>query len=133
MCGAASYHTGSPPVHVAQCCCADCRKLTGTGHATFAFFRDADFNSSGPLTAYERSADSGNRITRYFCPKCGSALFGRNTGRPRIVFVLAGSLDDDGAHRLSPEVVVFAARRVPWDCLDGTIPHFPAMPPPPRT
>lgn len=133
LCGAVRYEVTSAPVHVAQCCCSDCQKLTGTGHATIAFYRDTDFSVSGPVTAFEKFADSGNCITRHFCPTCGSALFGRNTGRPRIVFVYAGTLDDDGAHRLGPAAIVFAARRAPWDLLDDRIPHFPAMPPPPKS
>lgn len=133
LCGAVRYEVTSAPVHVAQCCCMDCQKLTGTGHATIAFYRNTDFSVSGPVTAFVKTAESGNSITRYFCPTCGGALFGRNAGRPRIVFVHAGSLDDDGAHRLGPEAIAFSARRAPWDLLDDKIPHYPAMPPPPKS
>lgn len=131
VCGAVHYGVSGPPVRVAQCCCTDCQKLTGTGHATIAFFRDTDFKSSGPATAYEKTADSGNLTTRYFCPTCGSRLFGRNSGRPGTVSVYVGSLDDEGTDRLKPDAIVYVERRHAWDLLDETIPQFPAMPPPP--
>lgn len=132
LCGAVTYEITGAPMRVAQCCCSDCQKLTGTGHATIAFFNEATCTIDGAVSSYEKVADSGNTISRDFCPTCGSRLFGRGSGRPGMIGINVGSMDGDCADRLQPQAVVFAARCHPWDLLDEALPQFPAMPPIPK-
>jgi hypothetical protein len=58
----------------------------------------------------DRSADSGNRILRYFCGDCGSPLFSFPDNTPDKTYVKAGVLDE--VERVVPrEEIVSKIRR----------------------
>jgi hypothetical protein len=88
---------------------------------------ESAFAITGKLASFERAADTGNIVTRSFCPVCGSAVLSRNSAMPGVVFLRASSLDDPEIFR--PQVVVFAARAPSWDAIGGGLPSFPGMPP----
>ena len=127
LCGAVTYRIGAAPVRVAQCCCTDCQKASGTGHITLAFYPEDRVAISGEVAGHPVVADSGNTNTRLFCPKCGSWLFSRNSGRPGIIGVTAGTMEGDAD--IIPQAVVYAARRRHWDILDEALAKFDEMPP----
>lgn len=127
LCGAVSYTIDAAPLRVAQCCCADCRKATGTGHITLAFFPADKMTISGELAEFTVTADSGNLNTRMFCPRCGSRLLTRNSAREGVYGVAVGTMDDAGG--LQPQAVVYAEQNYGWDLLDGALPKFDKMPP----
>ncbi len=60
----------------------------------------------------ERVADSGNRITTWFCPSCGSALYSQNAARPRVRTLYVGILDDPGVAEISAHI--WTKRKQPW-------------------
>ena len=127
LCSAVRYESEGDPVMAGHCQCVDCRKSSGSGHCTHVAVVDQGFSISGAVKLYDRSADSGNIVSRAFCPECGSALFSRNTGIPGMVFVRASSLDDPEIIR--PAMVVYASRAVSWDHIGGDLPTFATMPP----
>jgi hypothetical protein len=43
--------------------------------------------------SYVSTADSGNIMTRHFCPTCGSRLFGENSSLPGAVNIMVGCID----------------------------------------
>lgn len=129
LCGAVSYSLKSPPVRTAQCHCKDCQRSSGTGHMSLAFFKKDDFALQGETASYGATADSGNTNTRHFCPSCGSRIYGENSARPGIVGIAVGCLDDNDW--FSPQAVVYARQRAPWDKTPEDIPNFETMPPPP--
>ena len=108
-----------------HCCCKDCRKIGGTGHATHSVVPEHAFEWSGPLTEYEKIADSGNRINRRFCPNCGSAIFHTREGLDGMVVIRASSLDDPEI--VVPEKVLYLSSAVSWDKLDPSLPTFDEM------
>ena len=62
----------------------------------------------GKATHWDKAADSDNIVTRaFFCPKCGSPVYSRNSGLPDFFFVRAGSLDDPT--RYTPQMVVWTS------------------------
>lgn len=126
LCGAVTYRIEGDPIVAAHCHCTDCQKLTGTGHATGAIFRESGIAISGAPAEYRLTADSGNVVTRLFCSKCGSPLFGKNAGMPGFMTVAAGTLDDPGA--ITPQMVLFARNRAHWDVMDGSLPSFETQP-----
>lgn len=81
---------------------------------------------TGVTTGYDRPADTGNVVSRHFCPTCGSAVFSRNASMPGMVFLRASSLDDLEAFK--PQMHVYAARAASWDQPAG-LPSFEKMPP----
>ncbi|GFO75292.1 hypothetical protein BPLS_P2419 [Bathymodiolus platifrons methanotrophic gill symbiont] len=94
LCGKVHYTISSDPRVMSQCHCDDCRRATGTGHASNAFFKKSDVHISGETSCYATIADSGSTITRYFCPACGSPLFGTLSRLENVLAVAVGSLDD---------------------------------------
>jgi hypothetical protein len=112
-----------------HCHCVDCRKSSGTGHCSHMIMPAAAVTITGKLSTYERAADSGNMVTRAFCPNCGSAVYSTNAAQPGVVFIRASSLDDPEIFR--PQVVVYASRRASWDNIGGDLPTFERMPPAP--
>ncbi len=128
-CGAITYTITGTPKTMVQCHCHDCQKATGTGHVSLAFFAKEDVNISGPTTGYTTTTDSGNQSTRYFCPTCGSRVYGLNSGRPGTITLPVGCMDDHGW--FSPNAVVYTKYRNDWDMTRTDIPNFEEMPPPP--
>ncbi len=126
LCGAVSYECACAPQIVAHCYCVDCRKASGTGHGTHAAVPEDDLTVSGDLKFYDRPADSGNMVSRGFCPDCGSAILSRNSAMPGLAFLRASSLDDPDA--IAPQMSVYVSRAPKWDALDDALPAFPEMP-----
>jgi hypothetical protein len=87
---------------------------------------EAAFKITGDVRFFGKLADSGNMISRGFCPECGSPIYSRNSGVSGMVFVRASSLDDPQAFR--PQMVVYTNRAAPWDHMDPSLPRFAAMP-----
>ena len=126
LCGAVSYEAKADPMVVAHCHCVDCRKSSGTGHGTHAALPEDAVEFSGEINFYDSPADSGNVVSRGFCPTCGSAIFSRNSAMPGMAFLRASSLDDPDA--VTPSMIVYASRAPNWDKMDETLPSFAEMP-----
>ena len=129
LCGAVTYSIKTAPARMAQCHCKDCQRASGTGHMSLAFFPEDDVVIEGDFAEYEMTADSGNTNIRAFCPRCGSRLFGRNSGRPGVRAVAVGTADDNSW--FSPNAVIYCERRADWDITSNEVPNFDGMPPPP--
>ena len=127
LCGAVRYE-GTDQLGGGHCHCLDCRRSSGTGHCSHMAVPEGAFHITGDVRFYDAPADSGNIISRGFCPICGSAVYSKNAGMPGLAFVRASSLDDPEVFR--PEVVVYAKRAPSWDRMDPTLPAFESMPPP---
>lgn len=126
LCGAVRYQSSVGPQVVAHCHCVDCRKSSGTGHCTHVVIPADAFTVSGEVKFYDHPADSGNIVSRGFCPTCGSAVYSTNSAMPDMVFTRASSLDDPEIAR--PQMVVYASRAPSWDYVDPELPAFPTMP-----
>lgn len=126
LCGAVRYETMAGPIVTGHCYCEDCRRTSGTAHGTHVMVPEEGFALRVGLRAYDRPADSGNMVSRHFCPTCGSAVFSTNSGMPGFVFLRASSLDDLDA--VTPSVVVYASRAPRWDPADPSLPSFAEMP-----
>ena len=81
---------------------------------------------SGEVKFYDHPADSGNVVSRGFCPTCGSAIYSTNSGMPGIAFPRASSLDDPEIAK--PQLVVYASRAASWDYVDPALPVHAEMP-----
>jgi hypothetical protein len=77
---------------------------------------------SGDVKGYTTIADSGRKITREFCPKCGSPLFTRAEKCPDLVFLKAGSLDESGL--IKPSCQTWTKCAVPWAYIDEALPRY---------
>lgn len=126
LCGAVRYDCSSSPSVVGHCHCEACRRSSGTGHCTHMAIAEDSFTVSGNVRFYDRAADSGNTVSRGFCPTCGAPVYSRNSGMPGMVFPRVSSLDNPES--VKPEFVVYASRAPSWDHVDPALPAFPEMP-----
>lgn len=127
LCGAVRYEVMAEPAIAGHCHCDDCRRTSGTGHGSHLGVPEESFSVNGEITFFEKTADSGNLVSRGFCPTCGSAIYSRNSGMPGLAFIRASSLDDPTVFK--PQMVVYANRAAPWDVMDASLPAFDDMPP----
>ena len=127
-CGSVKLTVHAKPKMMVQCHCLDCQRTSGTGHTSCAYFAEEDVKIEGEARGYTVVADSGNEMSRYFCPSCGSRIYGFNSGRPGMISIDVGCLDDQSWY--SPQAVLFTSRRHDWDITNDEIPNYQKMPPP---
>lgn len=131
LCGSVSFSVDAEPVLQAQCHCDQCKRASGQGHMSLAFFKEDAVHIEGEVTGYTKETDTGTTNTRHFCPSCGSRIHGINTGRPGIVSLSVGCFDDSSW--FSPAAIVYNKRKPHWDFMDPAVKAFEEMPPPPPT
>ena len=124
MCGAVRYECTGDPGNASYCHCDDCKRATGGPYTVGVLVRAADLRIlTGQVKGYTTIADSGRKITRQFCPECGSPLFTRAEKCPDLVFLKAGSLDEPEC--VKPSCQIWTKRAVPWAYVDESLPSFP--------
>jgi hypothetical protein len=107
--------------------CRECQRASGTAFAAILRVPAAAFTvTKGAPKFYTVTGNSGNTISRGFCPECGSPLFSRLSGMADIVGVRVGSLDDPS--RYHPVMDIFVASAQPWDHMNPELPKFPGYP-----
>jgi hypothetical protein len=127
LCGAVRYSCNAEPEMAGHCHCEDCRRSSGSGHCSHLGVPEASLALSGEIKGYARAADSGNVVTRFFCPTCAAPVYSSNSGMAGLIFVRASSLDD--LEVFKPQMHVYAARAASWDARQEGLPTFDTMPP----
>ena len=127
LCGAVKYECSTDPVIAGNCHCRDCQKSSGSAYAPTFFVPEQSISIQGQVKYYESAGGSGGKVSRGFCPNCGSQLFGKTEAMPGLIAVRAGSLDDTSQYH--PQVDIFVSRAAPWDFIPPTATQFPEMPP----
>lgn len=100
LCGNIRIEASGPPYRVGLCHCLDCRKHHGT-----LFHASAVFPESAVVVTGEASSYAG----RFFCPRCGSSVFGRSGDE---VEVNLGTLD--APDQFTPTYELWTVRREAW-------------------
>ena len=126
LCGSVKFNAEDTPKFIANCHCKDCRQVTGSVYATLIFLEKDKVNIDGVLSTFEHEVDSGNRLTKHFCPQCGSQMFASGTGRPGLLAVRAGVIDE--SENIKPQINVFAGSALPSTPLDASLPAPERMP-----
>jgi len=127
LCGQVRYRLNADPVVARICWCRDCQRIAANGTAN-AVFPSAALEVHGSLNAYTSTADSGNQVSRRFCPQCGCHLFADSTGRPQLTVVRTGTLDDPSSIR--PTANIWSTSAPAWACLDAALERLDHQPPP---
>ena len=128
LCGAVRYESTADATITGHCHCLDCRKTSGTGHGSHMGIPADALMVTGEVKFFDAPTDSGNTVSRGFCPTCGSAIYSTNSMMPTMAFVRASSLDDP--ELFVPQFVVYTSRAASWDKMDPSLPAFEEMPPP---
>jgi hypothetical protein len=127
LCGQVRFRLAAEPGPSRICWCRDCQRISSNGTVNAVFPSEA-LEISGVPAAYQKAADSGNMVTRRFCPACGTQLFSDSTGRPGLTVVRLGTLDEPSAIR--PTANIWSASGPDWACLDKSLDRFEGAPPP---
>ena len=94
QCEAVEYEFSGSPQTVHACHCSECQKRSGSAFGLTMVVGKDSFVLNGQVTTYVRVSDSGQSVTAYFCPKCGSPIYGELENFPDIVAIRPGTLDD---------------------------------------
>ncbi|WP_112944439.1 MULTISPECIES: GFA family protein [unclassified Rhizobium] len=105
LCGRVRFTASGAPYRVGICHCMDCRKHHGALFHASAIF---------PEDAVRVEGETGDYNGRFFCPRCGSPVFGRSGDE---VEVNLGSLDSKD--QFQPSYELWTIRREGW------LPAFP--------
>ena len=127
LCGAVRYRITAEPGPSRICWCKDCQRISSNGTVNAIFPTEA-IEISGTPGRYDKTADSGNTVTRRFCGHCGSQLFSDSTGRPGLTVVRVGTLDDPS--RIRPTSNIWTASAPTWACLDPSLEQVEGSPAP---
>jgi len=123
LCGEVKYEVLGEPVFQGNCHCIDCRKNTGAGFATILFFKEEQVvQLSGKTSTFKYKADSGNSKIKFFCQRCGSWVFGTNSGREGIKSIYVGTLDN--ASFVKPQFNVYTSRALPYVNINESLNNF---------
>jgi len=123
LCGRIIYEYSGEVGPASYCHCEDCRRCTGSAFNVGLRFESSAFRViSGDPRGFTKIADSGNELTRHFCPECGSPIFTSSPRHPDWVYVKAGSLDDPAI--VKPEYQSWTASAVPWSRIEQGLPSF---------
>ena len=109
-CGAVRYVCSEEPTTVVNCHCGDCQQIAGSAFITSVLVPEGSVTVNGELKSYKVKADSGNGITRNFCPICGTKIMVELDGG--VVGVSYTTLDDSSW--LEPAIEFYTSKAQPW-------------------
>lgn len=118
LCGAVTFKLTSDPLAVRVCWCRDCQHLAANGTVN-AIVPASTLEVYGPLAEYTKVADSGNKLTRQFCPQCGTHLIGISSARPQFRVVRTGNFDDPSS--ITPDTNIWTKSAPAWAHLDSSL------------
>ena len=128
-CGKVTLEIASEPIGTRQCWCRQCQRLTGGGPTHNAMFRVDDVKIEGDLASSDWLAESGNTLTHWFCPSCGTPVYAQSSAYLYRMTIRMGVLDEP--HGLKPQVVIWTDDAPEWAVIDLALEHHPGQPPPP--
>jgi hypothetical protein len=89
--------------------------------------KTGDVTIEGAPKRFDKPADSGNIVSRYFCGTCGGPVYSTNSGIPGMTFLRASSLEDPEI--FTANMIVYTRAAPSWDVMDPELPSFKTMPP----
>ena len=126
LCGNVSFEADGDIAFIGSCHCTDCQQVTGAAYAINVFLKKDDVKISGETHEFDHKADSGNTLTKAFCPTCGSQMFGQNSKFDHLMHLRAGSINEK--EHIQPQMNVYTSRKLDCVTLDDSIPAYDEMP-----
>lgn len=124
LCGSTRYRYEGEIGPANYCHCEDCRRCTGSAFNIGVRVAAHGFRLiKGVPKSFTKAGDSGNELTRHFCPECGSPLYTSSPRHLDWVYIKAGSLDDPSS--VQPSHQNWTVSRVPWAAIPSGIPAYP--------
>ena len=125
-CGEISYTFSGEPLRQVNCHCKNCRKTSGGPYLANIFVSEDNLLIKGSPKVYLHLADSGNQMTKKFCGNCGAQMFSLGSGRPGIVSIRGGTIDN--LEIIQPTLNIFVSSKIPSTPLDESLSTFEKMP-----
>ena len=127
-CGAVRYEVTALPLGLYACHCTDCQRKSGTAFALNMPVRPSDLRiTKGEPTGWRAPGGPSGALTiSWFCGTCGTRIYGERDGRPDVMTLRSGSLDDTSW--LRPAAHFFMRSAQPWDRPDDGAPRFETLP-----
>lgn len=110
MCDTVRYECTAEPVVCGFCHCRDCQRESGSAFGATLFVPANAVTITGEVKYYDRVADSGNFVSRGFCPACGARLFEKPKALAGVIAIRAGNLDDPSWFRPQRDIFVGSAQ-----------------------
>ncbi|KXF81923.1 GFA family protein [Enterovibrio coralii] len=108
-CQSVSFEVSGDIKNVVNCHCGLCRGMNGTPFSTYAVVVESDFRLiSGELSLYSATESA----EKYFCGKCGTPIYNRNSKYSGLNMVYFGTLKSRDT--LAPAVNIFGESKVDW-------------------
>ncbi|MBQ0718635.1 MAG: GFA family protein [Gammaproteobacteria bacterium] len=122
FCGAIRYRITAPPFGQANCHCRACQRATGGAFAGVLLVPTEALEVAGEYREFTELGDSGNKVSRGFCPQCGSTLFARTTRIASMRPVYAATLDKP--ELFTPTLDAWVDFAQPWVTMDESLPKY---------
>jgi hypothetical protein len=121
-CGEVEIKIKGDPANTCFCYCTECQKLTGSDKGFIAHFpSDSVSLTKGTPSEYSRQGNSGKNVTYFFCPTCGSMVFGKAEVLP-FVSVAVPRLENPNDYQ--PKMAFYTASAPSWAVFNPDIPSF---------
>ncbi len=112
-CGQVKYTITAPQLPVVYAChCTDCQTQSGSAFALQMPVFDAMLSVTGDMVSGERTQPSGAIGTIFACTQCLVRVYSKNSTRPGMVTVKAGTLDDSKG--VVPKFHLWTSSKQPW-------------------
>jgi hypothetical protein len=126
LCGRVRYECSGDVQFSVLCHCRDCQKASGAGRVPVMGVLKSTFRVTGDARSYSMVGGSQKQATRWFCPNCGSLLFGTPEAVPDVVTIYVGGFDHPEVFK--PQHAIFMRHRLDWDRLDADLPAYETVP-----
>lgn len=125
-CGAIRYECSAVPAFSWNCHCRDCQRASGSAFCPVLYVPRTALTITGTSKYHDVRAESGNTVSRGFCPACGAPVSILAELVPDLQGIWASSLDDPS--QFQPAVQVWTRSAQPWNYLHPTLPRVEKAP-----
>jgi hypothetical protein len=95
QCGKIRYEIRVKPLTLYICHCQECQKQSSSAFGmSMAVRSDGVVILQGKPKEWKRVSESGNEVSCWFCPDCGTRLFHNPARNSQITNIKPGTLDD---------------------------------------
>lgn len=123
LCGAYAYEADIDPAKVVVCHCTDCQVSSASAFRFGVLVPGENYRAlRGTLKAFVKTAESGAKRALYFCPECGTSIYGAEPEGPTAYSLRLGTARQRA--QLAPQVQVWRRSALPWvGCIEGLRAH----------
>ena len=119
-CGEVSWRSPGPVLWAGHCHCDSCRRATSAPFTSFFGVPRNSIEWDGNLSI---ATSSDGRVSRLFCPQCGTQMTCRSDQWPDEAHLYAATLDDPTL--FEPQAHFHFSEKVPWVGPDDSLPKYP--------